>query len=162
MLGNTPIGFFPQEVTSPEQIAFTRFCSLKKVGYNPQETRSVMGFVTSLVGILARLRASSLVFKPARFRNWIRRGTESTIPVFEQTDRKDPLQEAPFISTTQSTPVNQMQLNTSLFSEENLRQYRVGGYHPVSIGDIFDGRYEVVRKLGFGQRATVWLVLDRR
>lgn len=160
MLGSSRI--FPPRSDFPRKNCFHAILLLNKSGYNPQETRSVMGFVTSLVGILARLRASSLMFKPARFRNWIRRGTESTIPVFEQTNHKDPPQGSPFINTTQRAPVGQMQLNTSLFSEENLRQYRVGGYHPVSIGDIFDGRYEVVRKLGFGQRATVWLVLDRR
>ena len=37
----------------------------------------------------------------------------------------------------------------------------VGGYHPVRIGDTFaDGRYKVLRKLGWGHFSTVWLVLD--
>ena len=34
---------------------------------------------------------------------------------------------------------------------EDLEKYRLGGYHPVSIGDAFaKGRYKVVHKLGFG------------
>ncbi|EEB88343.1 hypothetical protein MPER_13869, partial [Moniliophthora perniciosa FA553] len=45
--------------------------------------------------------------------------------------------------------------------EEDLEDYVVGGYHPVQIGDKFsDGRYEVVRKLGWGHFSTVWLVKD--
>ena len=36
-----------------------------------------------------------------------------------------------------------------------------GGYHPVRIGDVFaNGRYRVLRKLGWGHFSTVWLVLD--
>ncbi|OJD11941.1 CMGC/SRPK protein kinase [Emergomyces pasteurianus Ep9510] len=38
---------------------------------------------------------------------------------------------------------------------------RPGGFHPVNIGDIFkDGRYRVIRKLGYGSFSTVWLVVD--
>lgn len=42
-------------------------------------------------------------------------------------------------------------------------QYVKGGYHPVHIGDTFsDGRYIVVRKLGWGHFSTVWLAKDTR
>lgn len=45
---------------------------------------------------------------------------------------------------------------------ENLEKYKYGGFHPVSIGDIFaDGRYRVLHKLGFGGTSTVWLVQDQ-
>jgi serine/threonine-protein kinase SRPK3 len=33
-----------------------------------------------------------------------------------------------------------------------------GGYHPTAVGDVFDSRYQVVRKLGWGVYSTVWLV----
>lgn len=36
----------------------------------------------------------------------------------------------------------------------------VGGYHPVKIGDLFNGRYHVIRKLGWGHFSTVWLCWD--
>ncbi|XP_010891689.3 SRSF protein kinase 3 isoform X2 [Esox lucius] len=36
------------------------------------------------------------------------------------------------------------------------------GFHPVHIGDIFNRRYKVVSKLGWGYFATVWLCLDLR
>ncbi|KAL0960784.1 hypothetical protein HGRIS_005805 [Hohenbuehelia grisea] len=45
--------------------------------------------------------------------------------------------------------------------EENLNNYRPGGYHPVHLGDTFnDGRYTVLHKLGYGSYSTVWLVKD--
>ncbi|CAD6575108.1 MAG: hypothetical protein CYPHOPRED_005573 [Cyphobasidiales sp. Tagirdzhanova-0007] len=40
-------------------------------------------------------------------------------------------------------------------------EYRPGGFHPVTLGDIFkDGRYRIIRKLGYGSYSTVWLVRD--
>ncbi|XP_037539669.1 SRSF protein kinase 2 [Nematolebias whitei] len=36
----------------------------------------------------------------------------------------------------------------------------MGGYHPVKIGDLFNGRYHVIRKLGWGHFSTVWLCWD--
>ncbi|KAK4235542.1 kinase-like domain-containing protein [Achaetomium macrosporum] len=46
---------------------------------------------------------------------------------------------------------------------ESLYGYRPGGFHPVSLGDTFrDGRYEIRRKLGFGQYSTVWLARDHQ
>ena len=36
-----------------------------------------------------------------------------------------------------------------------------GGYHPVHIGELYkEGRYTVIRKLGWGHFSTVWLVKD--
>lgn len=36
-----------------------------------------------------------------------------------------------------------------------------GGYHPVRIGEKYkEGRYVVLRKLGWGHFSTVWLVQD--
>jgi serine/threonine-protein kinase SRPK3 len=48
-------------------------------------------------------------------------------------------------------------------SEEDQEDYVKGGYHPVNIGNVFSGgRYVVVRKLGWGHFATVWLANDQR
>ena len=41
-------------------------------------------------------------------------------------------------------------------------RYEVGGYHPVNIGEVFNQRYKIVRKLGWGLYSTVWLVQDTR
>ncbi|KAJ4302524.1 serine/threonine protein kinase, CMGC [Collariella sp. IMI 366227] len=45
--------------------------------------------------------------------------------------------------------------------EEDSEDYCKGGYHPVTIGEKFkDGKYTVVRKLGWGHFSTVWLSRD--
>lgn len=47
--------------------------------------------------------------------------------------------------------------------EEDWEDYVQGGYHPVLIGDTFsEGRYVVVRKLGWGHFSTVWLANDTK
>jgi serine/threonine-protein kinase SRPK3 len=44
---------------------------------------------------------------------------------------------------------------------EDEEDYKVGGYHPVEVGDTFnDGRYRVLQKLGWGHFSTVWLCYD--
>ncbi|KAJ5177100.1 kinase-like domain-containing protein [Penicillium canariense] len=45
---------------------------------------------------------------------------------------------------------------------ERLKRYRMGGYHPVDIGDILGGHYRVMHKLGFGAYSTIWLARDER
>ncbi|KAF8145470.1 kinase-like domain-containing protein, partial [Mycena galopus ATCC 62051] len=42
--------------------------------------------------------------------------------------------------------------------EEPLDEYRLGGYHPMRLGEVVDSRYKVMRKLGWGEYSTVWLV----
>jgi serine/threonine-protein kinase SRPK3 len=44
--------------------------------------------------------------------------------------------------------------------QEDASQYCVGGYHPVRLGEIFNGKYEAVAKLGWGEFSTVWLARD--
>ncbi|KKK26969.1 serine protein [Aspergillus rambellii] len=45
--------------------------------------------------------------------------------------------------------------------EEDSEDYCKGGYHPVTIGETYNnGRYVVVRKLGWGHFSTVWLSRD--
>ncbi|XP_022421564.1 SRSF protein kinase 3 isoform X4 [Delphinapterus leucas] len=44
--------------------------------------------------------------------------------------------------------------------QEDAKDYCKGGYYPVKIGDLFNGRYHVVRKLGWGHFSTVWLCWD--
>lgn len=46
--------------------------------------------------------------------------------------------------------------------EEDHDRYRPGCYHPVHLRDVFNDRYVVVRKLGYGQYSTVWLARDIR
>eukprot|EP01053_Blabericola_migrator_P000164 Blabericola_migrator_1__163@NODE_1042_length_5622_cov_112_349955_g702_i1_p1_GENE_NODE_1042_length_5622_cov_112_349955_g702_i1NODE_1042_length_5622_cov_112_349955_g702_i1_p1_ORF_typecomplete_len1079_score155_02Pkinase/PF00069_25/7_9e19Pkinase/PF00069_25/1_3e19Pkinase_Tyr/PF07714_17/6_8e08Pkinase_Tyr/PF07714_17/6_6e06Kinaselike/PF14531_6/0_28Kinaselike/PF14531_6/0_33Pkinase_fungal/PF17667_1/0_0044RIO1/PF01163_22/0_041RIO1/PF01163_22/4_1e03Kdo/PF06293_14/0_1Tho2/PF11262_8/4Tho2/PF11262_8/2_1e02_NOD len=44
--------------------------------------------------------------------------------------------------------------------DEGMKDYRVGGYHPVKIGEIYQKRYRIEAKLGWGHFSTVWLATD--
>lgn len=55
--------------------------------------------------------------------------------------------------------------------EEDQKDYRIGGYHPVEvigfqlyrnvqIGEVFAEKYKVLCKMGWGQYSTVWLARD--
>ncbi|QRV91516.1 Serine/threonine-protein kinase [Ceratobasidium sp. AG-Ba] len=64
-------------------------------------------------------------------------------------------------SGTHSAPAKEMDMR-DLDKEEDLLDYADGGYLPVHIGDTFkDGRYHIVRKLGWGHFSTVWLAKDK-
>lgn len=46
--------------------------------------------------------------------------------------------------------------------DEGESGYKNGGYHPVKAGDLFNKRYFVTKKLGWGHFSTVWMVDDRK
>lgn len=46
--------------------------------------------------------------------------------------------------------------------EEQLPFYEPEQYFPVQIGEVFESRYQVIGKLGFGAYSTVWLCRDLR
>ena len=43
---------------------------------------------------------------------------------------------------------------------EGVSGYRKGGYHPVRIGELYNERYLVLKKMGWGHFSTVWLCRD--
>jgi len=43
---------------------------------------------------------------------------------------------------------------------EDIEDYRPGGYHPVHLGDVLDGRYRILHKLGSGGFSTTRLARD--
>jgi serine/threonine-protein kinase SRPK3 len=44
--------------------------------------------------------------------------------------------------------------------EEAIPSYKPEKFYPVRIGEVFNHRYQVVGKLGYGSSATVWLCRD--
>ena len=44
--------------------------------------------------------------------------------------------------------------------DEGIEDYKKGGYHPVFIGEVLNGRYVILQKLGWGHFSTVWLSRD--
>lgn len=51
--------------------------------------------------------------------------------------------------------------NESSDSDEGEDGYKQGGYHRVSVGEVYHERYVILRKLGWGHFSTVWMVFDR-
>ena len=50
--------------------------------------------------------------------------------------------------------------NATLFEEETMPAYPMGLFYPVRLGQIFQDRYQVVRKMGYGANSTVWMCRD--
>ena len=46
--------------------------------------------------------------------------------------------------------------------EEQFGQFKAGLYYPVSIGDVYASKYQILGKLGFGSTSTVWLARNLR
>ena len=46
--------------------------------------------------------------------------------------------------------------------DEGLPDYKIGGYHPVHVGEVFKDRYVIIQKLGWGHFSTVWLAKDKK
>jgi serine/threonine-protein kinase SRPK3 len=44
--------------------------------------------------------------------------------------------------------------------DEGIEDYKIGGYHPVYIGEVLLERYVIIQKLGWGHFSTVWLARD--
>jgi len=44
--------------------------------------------------------------------------------------------------------------------EERIPAYKAERFYPVRLGEVFQSRYQVVAKLGFGTASTVWLCRD--
>lgn len=46
--------------------------------------------------------------------------------------------------------------------DEGADGYRPGGYHPVKVGEVYNQRYVVIKKLGWGHFSTVWMIKDKK
>ncbi|KAK8059108.1 hypothetical protein PG996_009038 [Apiospora saccharicola] len=63
--------------------------------------------------------------------------------------------------STKQLQTNHTNVQAGSWLEEGAAAYRPGGFHPVYIGDIYHGRYDILSKIGYGAYSTVWLVRDR-
>ncbi len=50
--------------------------------------------------------------------------------------------------------------DTDSSEDEGLVDYKIGGYHPMHVGEILIERYVIIQKLGWGHFSTVWLAKD--
>ncbi|KAK2809539.1 hypothetical protein FQN50_003807 [Emmonsiellopsis sp. PD_5] len=52
--------------------------------------------------------------------------------------------------------------NSQTIEEQTLPFYRQKHYYPVKIGQVFNNRYRIIAKLGYGAYSTVWLAWDEK
>jgi serine/threonine-protein kinase SRPK3 len=50
--------------------------------------------------------------------------------------------------------------NSYLLEEETFPWYSPGAFYPVRIGEIFQSKYQVLGKFGYGSVSTAWLCRD--
>ncbi|XP_051950710.1 SRSF protein kinase 1-like [Xyrauchen texanus] len=72
---------------------------------------------------------------------------------------RGPSQQQPPMETQIQEPDEEI-LGSDDEEQEDPNDYCKGGYHHVKIGDLFNGKYHVIRKLGWGHFSTVWLAWD--
>ena len=49
---------------------------------------------------------------------------------------------------------------TKELEEETLPAYAASQFYPVRVGEVFNGKYQALGKLGYGGYSTVWLARD--
>ncbi|KIW91539.1 uncharacterized protein Z519_07505 [Cladophialophora bantiana CBS 173.52] len=80
---------------------------------------------------------------------------DSPLPHAKTPANNSHLDRSPSSSTSEDDPAE------TTADEEDSEDYCKGGYHPVHVGETYNnGRYVVVRKLGWGHFSTVWLSRD--
>jgi hypothetical protein len=52
--------------------------------------------------------------------------------------------------------------SSQMIEEETLPGYKAEHFYPVHIGEVFQDRYSVISKIGYGAASTVWLCRDLR
>ncbi|GMF93604.1 unnamed protein product [Aspergillus oryzae] len=92
-----------------------------------------------------------------------RKGTDLKPIVTNETAADSTTEGAPSLAVPQSRPPSTSSVDEieTTAEEEDSEDYCKGGYHPVTVGETYNnGRYVVVRKLGWGHFSTVWLSRD--
>jgi len=89
-----------------------------------------------------------------------RRDDASAARAAEAFEDPAPLPPAPPPRAAAPAASSQMMAEDEEDENEPEEDYVVGGYHPVSVGDVYDERYKVLHKLGWGVYSTVWCCWD--
>ncbi|GMF74987.1 unnamed protein product [Aspergillus oryzae var. brunneus] len=92
-----------------------------------------------------------------------RKGTDLKPIVTNETAADSTTEGAPSLAVPQSRSPSTSSVDEieTTAEEEDSEDYCKGGYHPVTVGETYNnGRYVVVRKLGWGHFSTVWLSRD--
>jgi serine/threonine-protein kinase SRPK3 len=76
--------------------------------------------------------------------------------ILKKEDKKDPVYHN--YNEQQVYPAKYTDSENS--EDEGMEDYKVGGYHPVHVGEIYLQRYQIMQKLGWGHFSTVWLAKD--
>lgn len=85
-----------------------------------------------------------------------RHGEGSPPPIEGVTDLS--IDDTIFDELDDAEETGEEQKKVNLRHEEDMNDYKKGGYHPAFIGEEYnDGKYILVRKLGWGYFSTVWL-----
>lgn len=80
---------------------------------------------------------------------------DSPLPHGKVPSHNSRIDRSPSSSTSEDDPAE------TTADEEDSEDYCKGGYHPVHVGETYNnGKYVVVRKLGWGHFSTVWLSRD--
>ncbi|OJD16413.1 CMGC/SRPK protein kinase [Emergomyces pasteurianus Ep9510] len=66
---------------------------------------------------------------------------------------------SPLIRNSSTTPHPLLPQDVKC-EEEDLPGYKPKDFYPVGLGDVFESRYKVIAKLGFGVGSSVWLCRD--
>ena len=74
----------------------------------------------------------------------------------EQQDQQPPRTQA----LRDAIAEHELYADSDQSEDEGIPDYKIGGYHPVHIGETMIERYVIVQKLGWGHFSTVWLARD--
>ncbi|RMZ75173.1 hypothetical protein DV738_g5623, partial [Chaetothyriales sp. CBS 135597] len=91
-----------------------------------------------------------------------RRKGDNLKPIITSDQTGSSLSESPALADPESpSSTSEDDPAETTADEEDSEDYCKGGYHPVHVGETYNnGRYVVIRKLGWGHFSTVWLSRD--
>lgn len=69
-------------------------------------------------------------------------------------------EDKPVKALRDNVPVEQLFADSDQSEDEGIADYKIGGYHPVHLGEVLINRYVILQKLGWGHFSTVWLARD--